>query len=272
MKIKKTMTERKQAANRENAKRSTGPRTEKGIANSRLNATVHGFFTDEVIPRVDGCSQSDHDALRARLHAQFQPVGDLEEACVEEMASGLLARKRVRRWETALIRQAASIDNAPRDEDKKLEPAREDLRTLKTAQQEIEVQGTVSPLIYEKVVLILSKHHEWKRGGETGQTHLTSVPVERAFVDGLNKAMKRTEDLIATLLRQDEEKVRDFYLSTGVLPEAKMTQVIQAERRATGRLERALRNLQDLQEQRRNGEGASLSDEETDSKRRTILM
>jgi hypothetical protein len=127
-------------------------------------------------------------------------------------------------------------------------------------------------LIYEKVVLILSKHHEWKRAGETGQIHLTAVPVERAFVDGLNKAMKLTEDLIGTLLRQDEEKVRDFYLSTGVLSEAKMTQVIQAEKRATGRLERALRNLQDLQEQRRNSEGAELSHEEQDSKRGAVLM
>ena len=52
---KKTVTPKKVAANRSNAKLSTGPRTESGKRTARLNAVKFGFFSEEiVIPLCDG--------------------------------------------------------------------------------------------------------------------------------------------------------------------------------------------------------------------------
>lgn len=48
-------SERKKEANRENAKKSTGPKTEGGKRTVRLNALHHGFYaTDAVIGQKDG--------------------------------------------------------------------------------------------------------------------------------------------------------------------------------------------------------------------------
>ena len=48
MEIKHPISERKVQANRANAKRSTGPRTEVGKAASRRNALKHGIFSRSV--------------------------------------------------------------------------------------------------------------------------------------------------------------------------------------------------------------------------------
>lgn len=61
MEIKRPISERKLQANRANAKRSTGPRTEAGKAASRKNALKHGIMSRVVdlpsaVPEVDLCS------------------------------------------------------------------------------------------------------------------------------------------------------------------------------------------------------------------------
>src|SRR3954454_23462974 len=45
---------RKLAANRENAKKSTGPRTPEGKANSRFNALQHGVLARQIMFSPDG--------------------------------------------------------------------------------------------------------------------------------------------------------------------------------------------------------------------------
>ena len=55
MRCTKMVTERKLAANRLNAKRSTGPRTDRGKNTSKFNAAITGLFAKHVvIPLCDG--------------------------------------------------------------------------------------------------------------------------------------------------------------------------------------------------------------------------
>ena len=72
------------AANRANARRSTGPRTADGKARARLNAVTHGAYA-----RVLLLEREDHDALNA-LRAGFiealAPVGRYEAALVERLS------------------------------------------------------------------------------------------------------------------------------------------------------------------------------------------
>ena len=72
---KKTLTEKKLAANRLNAKRSTGPRTERGKNTSKFNAVKAGLFAKQVvIPLCDGEGSEEQFArLLAELQQEFQP-------------------------------------------------------------------------------------------------------------------------------------------------------------------------------------------------------
>jgi hypothetical protein len=74
-------TPRKIASNRANAKRSTGPRTERGKRNAKFNAVTHGLFAKHVaIPICDGYEpEKEFQALLDELHQEFQPVGLYEE-------------------------------------------------------------------------------------------------------------------------------------------------------------------------------------------------
>ena len=72
-------------ANRENARRSTGPRTPLGKARASLNAVRHGLTShNAVLPQED---QQAYAELLASLEAQFQPQNPVETFLVQQMAS-----------------------------------------------------------------------------------------------------------------------------------------------------------------------------------------
>ena len=84
MGCRKTVTELKLAANRRNAQRSTGPRTERGKNTSKFNAVITGLFAKHVvIPLCDGEGSEEQFAqLLADLKQEFRPEGPLEELYV----------------------------------------------------------------------------------------------------------------------------------------------------------------------------------------------
>src|ERR1019366_4873477 len=62
MRCRKTVTEKTLTANRLNAKRSTGPRTERGKNTSRFNAVKTGMFAEHlIIPKCDRCRYEDDE-------------------------------------------------------------------------------------------------------------------------------------------------------------------------------------------------------------------
>jgi hypothetical protein len=98
-----TVSERKLKANRENAKRSTGPRTSRGKAYSRRNALKHGLFvrpeTDFEALRED---PDEYEDLLTGLWRQYQPIGRAEEIEVERVALCCWRLKRAWRYENAV--------------------------------------------------------------------------------------------------------------------------------------------------------------------------
>jgi hypothetical protein len=94
-------TEKQIAANRANAKRSTGPITEKGKQASSQNALRHGQLSSCVVLKAE--SVPVFDVLLNTLIEEFQPRGENELALIESMA---VARwKLTRNWtlHTALL-------------------------------------------------------------------------------------------------------------------------------------------------------------------------
>ena len=68
------VTERQVEANRRNAARSTGPKTEAGKARSRANATTHGLSGESAV--VEASRSPAFEARRAAWAAERRPVGD----------------------------------------------------------------------------------------------------------------------------------------------------------------------------------------------------
>jgi len=72
------------AANRENAARSTGPRTTDGKAAMNQNALRHGLCS--CVPSMTDESKEEIDGLLDTLRDEYQPVGPTEEILVYKMA------------------------------------------------------------------------------------------------------------------------------------------------------------------------------------------
>src|SRR5436189_2771489 len=73
------------AANRQNALRSTGPRTPEGKAVACQNARTHGLLSRQVLlPDENGARLI---ALREHFLAELAPVGDLETLLVDRMVA-----------------------------------------------------------------------------------------------------------------------------------------------------------------------------------------
>ena len=65
-------TEKAIAANRENAKKSTGPNTQEGKAKAALNSTKHGILGKyQVLPGLE--RQEDWEAHKAAMMADLAP-------------------------------------------------------------------------------------------------------------------------------------------------------------------------------------------------------
>ena len=84
------VSERKLAANRENAQKSTGPA---GTLSTRFNAQKHGLLSQGVT-ELD--NPETFEALVAQLKAELQPVGILEEECVQQIALLTIRIRRAR--------------------------------------------------------------------------------------------------------------------------------------------------------------------------------
>ena len=95
------LSPRELAARRANAKKCTGPRTNDGMAASRLNALKHGFFARDVVnPVLDGPARAEefHSLLDALLE-EFQPESARERILIDEVAASCWRIRRILRYE-----------------------------------------------------------------------------------------------------------------------------------------------------------------------------
>jgi hypothetical protein len=92
------VSERRIAANRINALRSTGPKTEAGKARSRLNAITHGMRSDMVVlPTEDAAA---FEAEKLGWIEDWKPESQTRMALVERAAAQSWRLKRCVRIET----------------------------------------------------------------------------------------------------------------------------------------------------------------------------
>ena len=117
-------SDRQIAANRKNARKSTGPRTRKGKIVSSRNAITHGLTASKTL--LPGESQHDSSNLRAEIFDRLKPDGVLEAQMVERIASLFWRLRRIPVLEAALFEwhkrlQEKINDAEPDDFDKFIE-------------------------------------------------------------------------------------------------------------------------------------------------------
>ena len=91
-------------ANRKNAKKSTGSRTEEGKSRVAKNALKHGLLArDTVLPGED---PADFDKQLSALEADIQPANSLEFELVRQIADAQWRMRRLTRLETGFLAAA----------------------------------------------------------------------------------------------------------------------------------------------------------------------
>lgn len=99
-------TTRRQNANRQNAQKSTGPRTPEGKAVSSRNAITHGLHAVDIVIDSPHLKESRlaYEQLVQSLADELQPNGTFQEHLVVKIANCMWRYRRAINAETALIR------------------------------------------------------------------------------------------------------------------------------------------------------------------------
>ena len=170
-------TEKQIKANRQNAKKSSGPRTQKGKTRTAQNALKHGLLAqDSVIPSEEA---ADFDNHLTAIEDSYLPRNRVEKEIVRQIADVMWRMQRLSRIESAAI--AVSIERT-RDVQKRLYPDR-----MKEGHEgEVQLLGT-SMLNASKFLNNLARY------------------------DGhLSRRFFRSVELMMSIRRQDEKKSEAF--------------------------------------------------------------
>src|SRR4051794_36322278 len=106
-------SEKQIAANRTNAQRSTGPRTDAGKRIAKINAIRHGLTADAFLLSTDDPAQLAE--LRRAVRDDLQPEGALEEELVETVVVSAWRLRRVARIEAGLLQHFDEARRLPPD-------------------------------------------------------------------------------------------------------------------------------------------------------------
>src|SRR5262245_44010785 len=111
-------------ANRHNALRSTGPKTDNGKQRSRRNALRHGFPAKTVIEPLE--SRNEYRAFEAAILSEYLPQTPVEQELVRRLASLFWRLRRATSIETGLLRMQSDILQAFRSSRQKRVETREE--------------------------------------------------------------------------------------------------------------------------------------------------
>jgi hypothetical protein len=96
-------------ANRANAQKSTGPRTDAGKATSSLNALKHGLDSQSIT--IPGEDPAEFDTFADQYRDEFHPRSVSESFHVDTMIRADWTKRRLQRMETDLYRAVLAESN-----------------------------------------------------------------------------------------------------------------------------------------------------------------
>lgn len=195
------MSTKQMEANRQNARKSTGPRTPAGRARSRMNALKHGIRSKGVL--VQGLHYRENsrelDALYERFRQEMDPQGPVEEMLVDQIVTAHW------RWRRALAAESGEIALSVDDEQKRHDrPVRRDEQWRRWEASD-DVLGSMENSLLGCSVLeawLCKFRAEVERAGEITATAVQEA--ERWFRDRPNHLTRALEALRLELLENPE--------------------------------------------------------------------
>jgi hypothetical protein len=175
-------------ANRRNARKSTGPKTEAGKEVSRRNAVRHGLTAETVISPLEDAE--DYRAFEAAITADYDAQSVVERELVLRLANILWRLRRATSMETGLFEIQAEHLRDRRRNQQMLPRSREAIHALFD-------QGSLSDRPFNETSLDRDRHG--------GMTHDDSIELARCFLRLANLpnfALDRLSRYEATLWRQ----------------------------------------------------------------------
>jgi hypothetical protein len=114
---KKPVSPQKLAANRNNAKRSTGPQTPRGKQRASENSFKHGFYALRLFPNNELLARDgeDYNRVLAAYWSLYSPVGDVEKLFVEKIAVYSLRLARLLGHEQKVLAWSAPFEGRSMD-------------------------------------------------------------------------------------------------------------------------------------------------------------
>jgi hypothetical protein len=172
------MTTTKQAeANRRNAARSTGPRSEEGKTRSALNALQHGMTSETpILPTEDPCECGE---FRDRLTRDLAPQGATEERLAEEIVDLSWRLRRAGNLELGVLAGgvAALDERFLRDRQRKQEITEGDLHSARFGPSPDQIVEIVNADAHDILSMRIAEAQDVQR---SDQARLASAFVEDA--------------------------------------------------------------------------------------------
>lgn len=133
-------SQKKTAANRKNAKRSTGPKTDSGKRASSRNALKHGAYAHDLIIRTDYLQEdpAEYERLLRSITDELQPDTLLQESLVRKIADCVWRGRRIVAAETAHIVHAQSCVRDTAQSLCRISPAVAELHNLEIPEPDID--------------------------------------------------------------------------------------------------------------------------------------
>jgi hypothetical protein len=197
---------RQRAANKANAKRSTGPRSPKGKARSRLNSQKHGLTAEHIL--IHGEDASECKMFATEIIENLMPVGRLEQALTERVAALLWRLNRVSLFEAAVVeaRDNVTADHDPLKLMVKLEEERRRNFAKIAARYSLDEEEKTEP-DQEKLQDVWSPEAQKAIEEALGQSESGRAAIGRALIhdsengDALGKVLRYETSLNNTLAR-----------------------------------------------------------------------
>ena len=262
----KTVTEKTLAANRLNAKRSTGPRTERGKNYSKFNAVKTGLFAEHVvIPKCDGGYYEDDDdpneqfsQLMEALQQEYKPEGPSEVFLVAQLAECMWKQRRMSRSERGLVVARVGLYGESSDAVTPIEQLTYEHSVLEKAQKEIATARTLSPVTYADVLMAL----ELVRTGFVKPRWLqikddsspSEVKLDDQFVASLEEAKAKLERVFCFMM--GKKKWSDHEAAHALPLEDDMDQLLRYDRALQKKFDWALQKLLESQQRRRKAQAS----------------
>lgn len=261
------VSEKKLAANRRNAQKSTGPKTPRGKANSRRNAIKDGLFAME-LSLEDLRGREDPKKYQKHLREQyryFKPVGRAEENEVALMCASWCMRDRAWRCLNATV--FSSQCHIAHCEEQKNAERQTCIDRLRAARAEVEARGDMSAELWEKI---------WAYDGFKEMWEAIESKVRKPSAEGL-AGPESKEDMAERDLDRDEyleaidrailylqeelkvgEKVWNIHYDLKALPKTEeLDRILRATSAFDRDISRAIDRLERLQRSRKGGSGSS---------------